>query len=68
MKEIQEVEDLIARTAQARRDYLAAGTSVAWLIYQDLYLALGRQAFCPRQGVISPRALLAMSQLAVGVV
>ncbi|TPW45431.1 hypothetical protein FKD06_19420 [Serratia sp. SRS-8-S-2018] len=65
MKEIPEVEDLIAKTAQARRNYLATGTSVAWLIYQDLYLALGRRAFCPRQGVICQRAMQAMNRFVV---
>lgn len=65
MKDVDELEDLIARTKQAKNDYLSANTSIAWLIYQDLYLALGRRAFNPRQGLNSPEAIQAMYQLAV---
>lgn len=50
IKEADELQDQIARTAEARRDYLSAKTWITWFFYQDLYLALGRCAFCPRQG------------------
>lgn len=67
MSEVEELEDLIARTAQARSGYLIAGTSIAWFIYQDLYLALGRRAVSSRHGLICREALQAINQLAVGI-
>jgi len=67
MNELDELENLIARTARARSDYLSAGTWIAWLIYQNLYLALGRRAFSFRQGLICSQAMQAMNELAVDV-
>jgi hypothetical protein len=67
MNEVGELENLIVRTVKARSDYLSAGTCIAWLIYQDLYLALGRRAFNFRLGLICPQAMQAMNQLALDI-
>jgi|GEM_PF-6365403 len=65
MNDMRELEDLIARTAQARTEHLTAGTAVSWLLYENLYLALGRRAYSAREGLIFPAAMDAMSRLAV---
>ena len=65
MNHIDELQGLIARTEEAKRVYLAEGTCFAWIIYQDLYLALGRQAFCPRKMQVCQQAMEAMVGLAV---
>ena len=65
MNDVSELEDLIARTAQARSDHLSAGTAVSWLLYENLYLALGRRAYSAREGLICPAAMEAMIRLTV---
>lgn len=65
MNHIDELERLIARTEEAKRVYLAEGTCFDWIIYQDLYLALGRRAFCPRNMQVCQQAMEAMVRLAV---
>ncbi|EAA5259341.1 hypothetical protein DP804_23105 [Salmonella enterica subsp. enterica] len=65
MNDVSELEDLIARTAQARRDHLNAGTAVSWLMYENLYLALGRRAYSDREGLICRAAMEAIIRLAV---
>lgn len=65
MNDVSELEDLIARTAQARSDHLSAGTAVSWLLYENLYLALGKRAYSAREGLICPAAMEAMIRLTV---
>nr|WP_318384830.1 hypothetical protein [uncultured Enterobacter sp.] len=65
MNDGNELKDLIGRTARARSDHLSAGTAVSWLLYENLYLALGRRALSPRKGLIDPAAMETMIVLAV---
>lgn len=65
MNDVNELKDLIARTAQARSVHLSAGTAVSWFMYENLYLALGRRALRPRDGLIDTAAMEAMILLAV---
>lgn len=65
MNDMSELEDLIARTAQARSDHLTAGTALSWLLYENLYLALGRRAYNAREGLICSATMEAMIRLAV---
>lgn len=65
MNDMSELEDLIARTAQARSDHLTAGTALSWLLYENLYLALGRRAYSAREGLNCQAAIEAMIRLAV---
>ncbi|POU03930.1 hypothetical protein C3369_00775 [Escherichia sp. ESNIH1] len=65
MSKINEIEILIARTVQARSDHLNARTVVSWLLYENLYWSLGRQAYSPREGIICPAAMEAMIRLAL---
>lgn len=64
MNDVSELEDLIARTVQARTDHLNAGTAVSWLLYENLYLARGRRAYSAREGLSCPAAMEAMIRLA----
>ncbi|KFF80984.1 hypothetical protein IY40_00110 [Serratia marcescens] len=62
---MNDLKDLITRTAQARNVHLSTGTAVSWLLYENLYLALGRRALRPREGLIDKAAMEAMILLAV---
>lgn len=65
MNDVNELQDLIARTAQARSVHLSAGTVFSWLWYENLYRALGRRAFHSREGLIDTAAMEAMILLAI---
>lgn len=68
MNNTEELDDLIARTAQARAAHLNIGTWLSWFIYQEYYLALGRRAL--RSGhpePVCPVALQAMQQPALDI-
>lgn len=65
MNDVNELQDLIARTALARSDHLSAGTVLSWLLYENLYRALGRRALRSREGLIDKAAMEAMILLAI---
>jgi len=63
MNNMCELQNLIARAAQARSDHLIASTVVTWLLYLNLSLRLGRRAFSPWEGIICLEAVQAMIRL-----